>query len=308
MLPTKRGSIRILRLFGIDVLLHWSWFVLAVWRFQNGDAIGMYEEPAFYAYEILALFGIVLMHEFGHALACKQVGGVADQIILWPFGGVAYVLPPQRAGAQLWSIAAGPLVNLILLPVLYGYLFVKGLPLFGENAPDWLTFVRALFLMNAGLLAFNLLPIYPLDGGQILRSVLWFFLGRARSLKVATAIGFAGVFALGMCALYFGSIWLGILTFFVYLNCSRGWKQGQALHSLERAARYDAYACPRCTAPPPRGEFWVCNRCRNKLDLFATEGVCPHCRTTFADAQCANCQHGSPLAEWRTTALAGRIA
>jgi Zn-dependent protease len=68
--------------------------------------------------EYLALFSIVLMHEFGHALACRQVGGTADQILLWPFGGVAYVNPPQRPGAMLWSIAAGPLVNVALFPLL----------------------------------------------------------------------------------------------------------------------------------------------------------------------------------------------
>jgi len=66
----------------------------------------------------LSLFLIVLMHEFGHQLACRQVGGKTSDIILWPLGGVAYVSPPQRPGAQLWSIAAGPLVNVALFPVL----------------------------------------------------------------------------------------------------------------------------------------------------------------------------------------------
>ena len=67
--------------------------------------------------EYLALFVIVLVHEFGHALACRQVGGQANQIVLWPLGGVAYVAPPPRPGATLWSIAAGPLVNVVLAPV-----------------------------------------------------------------------------------------------------------------------------------------------------------------------------------------------
>ncbi len=70
--------------------------------------------------EYLALFLIVMLHEFGHALACRQVGGTANQIVLWPLGGVAYVDPPPRPGATLWSIAAGPLVNVALLPVLFG--------------------------------------------------------------------------------------------------------------------------------------------------------------------------------------------
>jgi Zn-dependent protease len=58
-----------------------------------------------------------LFHEFGHALACRQVGGQADLIVLWPLGGVAYVSPPPRPGALLWRIAAGPLVNVLLVPV-----------------------------------------------------------------------------------------------------------------------------------------------------------------------------------------------
>ena len=68
-------------------------------------------------WNILALFLIVLIHEFGHQLACRSVGGQTHDIVLWPLGGVAYVSPPQRPGAQLWSIAAGPLVNVVLIPV-----------------------------------------------------------------------------------------------------------------------------------------------------------------------------------------------
>ena len=67
--------------------------------------------------EYLALFLIVLTHEFGHQLACRSVGGKTHDIVLWLLGGVAYVSPPQRPGAQLWSIAAGPLVNVALIPV-----------------------------------------------------------------------------------------------------------------------------------------------------------------------------------------------
>jgi Zn-dependent protease len=82
-----------------------------------------YSNYGWSALEMLALFLIVLTHEFGHALACRSVGGRANLIVLWPLGGVAYVDPPQRPGAQLWSIAAGPLVNVVLVPVLFGLLF-----------------------------------------------------------------------------------------------------------------------------------------------------------------------------------------
>src|SRR6185369_4704585 len=135
------------------------------------------------------------MHEFGHSLACRSVGGQADQIVLWPLGGVAYVAPPPRPGATLWSIAAGPLVNVVLLPILTVLRVLSRSLGWAESMPDAHALLRAVWLINLVLLLFNLLPIYPLDGGQILRSLLWFVLGRARSLLVATILGFVGVIA-----------------------------------------------------------------------------------------------------------------
>src|SRR5207237_7029453 len=84
---------------------------------------GSYTSMTLNILEYLSLFGIVLMHECGHALACRQVGGRADQIVLWPLGGVAYVDPPPRPGATLWSIAAGPLLTVVLMPLLLIALF-----------------------------------------------------------------------------------------------------------------------------------------------------------------------------------------
>ena len=99
MTPTRSGSIRLFRLWGIDVHLHWSWFLVAVYSISN--RIPNYTSPVWGVLEYLALFLIVVMHEFGHALACRQVGGRADQIVLWPLGGVAYMAPPSRPGATL---------------------------------------------------------------------------------------------------------------------------------------------------------------------------------------------------------------
>src|SRR5215470_9867567 len=116
MLPTQQGSIRLFRLSGIQVFLHWSWFAVALIEINTRQ--NEYSSMIWNALEYLALFAIVLTHEFGHALACRQVGGKAEQIVLWPLGGVAYVAPPPRPGATLWSIAAGPLVNVALVPIL----------------------------------------------------------------------------------------------------------------------------------------------------------------------------------------------
>ena len=108
-LPQTSGCVRLAKVAGITLYLHWSWFLVAVVEINWRRAA--YASLAWNAAEYLALFGIVLLHEFGHALACRQVGGQADRIVLWPLGGIAFVSPPPRPGAVLWSIAAGPLVT-----------------------------------------------------------------------------------------------------------------------------------------------------------------------------------------------------
>src|SRR5437879_5298566 len=191
-MPTSRqGSIRLFRFSEIDVFLHWSWFLLAFYEINARK--GRYSSIGWNVAEYLALFVIVTLHEFGHSLACRQVGGQADQIVLWPLGGVAYVAPPQRPGATLWSIAAGPLVNVVLVPLLSLLALAAASWGWDVAMPDAYQLIRAVWKINLGLLIFNMLPIYPLDGGQILRSLLWFVFGRARSLMVATIIGFVGI-------------------------------------------------------------------------------------------------------------------
>ena len=174
----RNGAFRIFSFKGIDVYLHWSWFVAAVFLMQH--PIGRYRggTAIWCVLEYLCLFGLVLLHEFGHALACRQVGGQAHEIVLWPLGGVAFVSPPQRPGATLWSIAAGPLVNVALVPVLEISRMAmesSGWPL---EIPNTYAMLLAIRRINFGLLIFNLMPVYPLDGGQILRSLLWFIFGR----------------------------------------------------------------------------------------------------------------------------------
>ena len=116
MTTLRQGSMHLFRFAGIDVFLHYSWFLVALIEIDSRSK--SYSSISWNVLEYLALFLIVMMHEFGHALACRQVGGTANRIVLWPLGGVAYVNPPQRPGATLWSIAAGPLVNVAFLVIL----------------------------------------------------------------------------------------------------------------------------------------------------------------------------------------------
>src|SRR5208283_4848958 len=191
-------------------------------------------------------FLIVTLHEFGHSLACRQVGGQANQIVLWPLGGVAYVDPPPRPGATLWSIAAGPLVNVVLIPILMGTGRMSFLLGWYTAVPDLRTLIHAVFYIDVGLLIFNILPIYPLDGGQIFRSLLWFVLGRARSLMVATILGFLGVVAFIGLAFWAHDIWLGAIAAFMLMNCWGGLRHAQVLLRFAKLPRRQGFACPAC--------------------------------------------------------------
>jgi len=294
-MPTSQGAIRLFRFTGIDVFLHWSWFVVALFAVQRANE---YRSPAWSVAEYLALFAIVTLHEFGHSLACRQVGGHADRIVLWPLGGVAYVNPPQRPGATLWSLAAGPLVNVALFPVLVGLVLVGRSVGLAESSPDAAAWLRAVAFINFGLLVFNLLPVYPLDGGQILRSLLWFVLGRARSLTVASVIGFVGVLGLLGLALRIESLWIGIIAVFVAMNCWQGFQHSRALSRLASLPRRTGYSCPSCRQAPPLGAFWACGQCKTPFDMFETGARCPSCRADFGEARCIDCGRSSSFGDW----------
>ena len=283
------------------MFLHWSWFVVAAYEI-NGRTRS-YSSLTWNVLEYLALFLIVMLHEFGHSLACRQVGGQANQIVLWPLGGVAYVNPPPRPGATLWSIAAGPLVNVALLPLLFGLFLLNRLLGWEATTPDLYKFLVAVLSIDLGLLIFNMLPIYPLDGGQILRSLLWFVLGRARSLMVATILGFIGVAGFIGLAFWRHSPWLGVIAVFMLMNCWSGLKHAQALLRFAKLPRRDGFVCPACETKPPIGDFWKCGRCRQPFDTFQTRAACPHCATQFAGTKCLDCGAVHPISEWVVPAI-----
>jgi Zn-dependent protease len=217
MLPTNSGAIRLFRFSGIQVYLHWTWF-LAAWYFlapRGADTSRLGWNIAAY----ITLFLIVLIHEFGHALAARQVGGEAREIILWPFGGIAFAKVPPRPGAELWAVAAGPLVNVILWPILWAVTWYAANHGWQDSRPELLGYLATIFWINQGLLIFNVLPVYPLDGGQMLRALLWYKFGRIQSLRIATIVGFVGVAVLIGRALLMQSLFSGMIAAFVAMEC-----------------------------------------------------------------------------------------
>ncbi|HEV3203064.1 MAG TPA: M50 family metallopeptidase [Gemmataceae bacterium] len=296
------GAFRLFRVAGIDVFLHWSWLVVAYILIRNRS--DSYTSQVWNVAEYLAIFGIVLLHEFGHALACRQVGGKADKIVLWPLGGIAYVQPPARPGAMLWSIAAGPLVNVVLVPVTYGIFRVARSEGWELTRPDVFHFLMALTFINAGLLVFNLLPIYPLDGGQIVYALLWFVIGRAKSLLVVSVLGLAAGLGLVGVAVWLGDIWLGLIAAFATYRSAIGFQQARLLARVLATPRHQDAACPSCGEAPFQGDFWLCDHCRTRFDTFQHAAQCPQCGMQFPITACSFCGKGYPMAEFYTAAKA----
>jgi Zn-dependent protease len=325
-MANSSGTIRLFRFSGITVSMHWTWLLAAIYEII--DRRGAYSTEVWNALEYVAVFVIITMHEFGHSFACRSVGGRADQIMIWPLGGIAVVDPPPRPGATLWSIAAGPLVNVALAPVLAALTVL--IP--ASTSADAHALMRSVTYIDLGLLAFNLVPVYPLDGGQILGALLWFVLGRARSLAVTAIMGLAGVVAIGWLAFTTFSPWLVIIALFVARQCIVSLRFAKSLNRLREAERRAGFACPSCHSLPPIGSFWTCSSCGNAFDVFdpaaATtpppsevtalslsarldaaaeaqiEPRCPVCHASSDTSRCLQCDASAPIADWKAAAVA----
>ena len=303
MASLRQGSVKLFNLEGVDLFLHWSWFFVAI--IEIIDRASAYTFIFWNVLEYFTLFLIVMLHEYGHALACRQVGGKVDRIVLWPLGGIAFVQPPPRPGATLWSIAAGPLVNVALTPVLGLAYFVARWGGLATTAPDAYKFVKIILALNVFLLVFNLVPIYPLDGGQILRSLLWFAVGRTRSLKAVSVIGFLGVAGLTLIGVWLKDMTFGIIAVFILANCYSGLLQARNLARIGTVQRRGGLACPNCGLAPPIGDFWLCQHCQLKFDAFLNQAKCPLCLRRLEDIPCVDCDQSFPRDDWAAAAVVG---
>jgi Zn-dependent protease len=295
-LNLNRGAIPLGRVAGIKLFLHWSWFLVAAIEIQM--RAGSYTTILWNVLEYLAIFVIVLLHEFGHAFACRSVGGTANQIMLWPLGGIAYVDPPQRPGATLWSIAAGPLVNVALIPILGGAFFWGTGAGWQDSMPNLYVFLWMVLRLNVWILAFNLLQIYPLDGGKILWSLLWFPLGRSRSLYVTTILGFFGIAGFVLLTIRSPFSWLVVMAIYMGANCWSSFKYAQGLMQFDKLPRRFGFACPSCRKAPPMGNYWRCGQCQQGFDMFESGAKCPHCGAAYPATVCLDCRRTYPMSEW----------
>jgi len=221
-------SVWIGRYFRVDVRLHLMLILFIVIELLRAGAT---EGGGFALYYtsiwVLSLFVIVLLHEFGHVFACRMTGGEADEILMWPLGGLAHCRPPDRWTAHLWTVLGGPLVNAILLVSFALVLGISQRAWLGvaipspfapapsnwfSAAPEWARMIHLAAWINLILLMFNVLvPLFPLDGGRILQALLWPKFGYIRSMRITVRVGYFGAIVMGVFALAAGEQ-LGLTT------------------------------------------------------------------------------------------------
>jgi Zn-dependent protease len=212
--------------FRIQVILHWTFVLYVVMQFVGDvDRVGV-------AIWLGVLFGTVLVHEFGHALTCRWVGGEAIQIVLWPLGGLAFVQPPPRPWPSLWTTIGGPITHIPMAALWFciARFVVPHLP----PTPMEYVWLAAQYGMtiNVMLLIFNLIPAYPMDGGRILQELLWMVLGYPRSLQIAGMVGTvagAAFVGLGLGVLSVSIPWVGLNSLgFFYRPLELGGESGKS--------------------------------------------------------------------------------
>lgn len=223
-----KASFRLFRVAGIDIGIHYSWvliFILITWSLAQGFLPGRYPGWDMTTYWItgviaaLLLFVSVLLHELAHSLVAKSRGLPVSSITLFVFGGVSNLQEePSKASVEFSMAIVGPVTSLVIAGICWGLLQT----LSAQNSPVGAT-LYYLALINALLAGFNILPAFPLDGGRVLRSILWGSMhDLARATNIAATVGrfFGWAFiAYGLFSLlsgnFLGGLWIAFIGWFL---------------------------------------------------------------------------------------------
>jgi len=224
-----KWSLKIGRFAGIDVYMHItflllvSWVAFLYWR-QGQSVLSAVVGVTF----ILAVFLCVVLHEFGHALTARRYGIKTRDIILLPIGGVARLesLPTQPL-QELWVALAGPAVNIVIAAGLY--IWLKITASFEPLQTMTLTtgpFLERIMAVNIFLVAFNMIPAFPMDGGRVLRAVLATRTEYSRATQIAASIGQGIAILFGFIGLFYNPLLL-FIAFFVWIGAAQEAKLAQ---------------------------------------------------------------------------------
>lgn len=276
------GTLPLFRFKGIDVQLHASFVIYAVtvliFGLKRGSPWQVNVES------MIILFGIVLLHEFGHCFTARWVGGEADHILMTPLGGLAFASPPRRPLPTFLTVAGGPAVNAVICLITGAILWTilrwahtsLYQSLFDFNGWFSIYFhLRWIFAVSMALLLFNLLPIFPLDGGQMLQSILWPKFGWYKSMLFACNTGIVGAVVMAMVSIATGAIMMVILWMCLLMYCvqMRAQAKAEGPTEFEDYSANLSYASENAARRRKQGRLrrWKSDRIRRQARAEAQE-------------------------------------
>ncbi len=224
------------RIAGIEVRVHATFLILLAWVAAGSFVEGRGVEAALGGVLfVLAVFGVVVLHELGHALMARRFGIRTRDITLLPIGGVARLEHmPENPVHELLVALAGPAVNLVLAAALFAVLLSLTATSTIEAGPSLVagSVASRLFWINVSLAAFNLLPAFPMDGGRALRAVLAMRMDGMRATEIAARLGQAIALVFGALGLFFNPF-LVFIALFVWMGASHEEAASQMRHAIE---------------------------------------------------------------------------
>lgn len=240
-----RGSIQIARIFGIPVLVHWTFGLLLAYVPLTGMNQGLVPyQTAWLGLLVAATFVCVVLHEFGHALAARRYGIPTLDIILLPIGGVARLKQmPEKPLQELVIAIAGPVVNVLIALVLslwFVYPGLSSLPAPSQENElsligDYRFFIPALIFINLMLVIFNLLPAFPMDGGRVFRALLSGKLGLYKATRIATFFGQILAVLMFIYGIWEFSLTTALIGVFIFFAAS---KENKYIHGKTLLTRH----------------------------------------------------------------------
>ncbi len=243
-------SINLFRLFGIQLSVHVSFLLLLAYYAWTGWQEGALDGMVWSVWFILFFFTCVVLHELGHSLTARRYGVRVPRILLLPIGGMAEMDQiPRRPSAELFITIAGPAVNFVIAALMIPFFWreMLGLAAFElYSATD--TFAH-LAWANLVMGTFNLLPVFPMDGGRIFRAVLASYLPYLRATWWAVTVGRTLALILaGLALFYFDNPMAAVLFGFIFLAAGAEFR---VLVRREQEAAYWAELARRVAASQP---------------------------------------------------------
>ena len=240
---------KLFRVRGIQVAVHYSFFLLLAYVAWEGWRAEAWPGALVSVALVVAFFTCVVLHELGHCFVARRNGIRVPRILLMPIGGMAeFESIPREPRTEITMALAGPAVNFAIVALLWWFVDFSGdteatvLPV---TVGD---FVNQLFLANLVMGTFNLLPVFPMDGGRVLRALLAMRLSYLRATFIAASAGKVLALLLAIGALWLNAYLAAVLFLFIFVA---GEAEYRAVKRAEMEAAHWRDFWARVNLPPP---------------------------------------------------------